>query len=104
MPITLITEDAVRAALREVYDPELGVNVVDLGLVYGIAIEGRRVTVTMTLTTPGCPLHDSIAEAVDQAVRYIVPGVEAVEIDLVWDPPWHPDMMTEDGKRELGWW
>lgn len=100
----LLTPDAVREVLREVYDPELGVNVVDLGLIYGIEIDGRRVIVTMTLTTPGCPLHDIIAESVNEAVNFFLPGVEAVEIDLVWEPPWEPEMMTEAGRREIGWW
>lgn len=104
MSALLLSEASVRAALAEVYDPELGVNVVDLGLVYGVAIEGACVTVTMTLTTPGCPLHDSLTAAVDEAVRVFVPNVEAVEVRLVWQPRWSPEMITEAGRRELGWW
>lgn len=99
----LLNEETVWAALHEVYDPELGVNVVDLGLVYGVEVAGSRVRVTMTLTTPGCPLHASIAEAVEEAVRAFAPGVADVVVELVWDPPWRPEMITPAGLRALGW-
>jgi len=99
----LLTEERVRHALQQVIDPELGVNVVDLGLIYGIAIEGATVTVTMTLTTPGCPLHESLAEAVEEAIRLFVPGVEAVRVQLVWEPPWTPERISPAGRAELGW-
>jgi len=99
-----VSEDDVIEALRCVYDPELGVNVVDLGLIYGVRVEGRSVHVRMTLTVPGCPLHDSISSAVDEAVRYIMPDAEKVEVELVWDPPWSPERITEAGRRELGLW
>ena len=99
----LVSTDAVWAALHEVYDPELGVNVVDLGLVYDVALNGREVKVTMTLTTPGCPLHDSLMSAVDEAVRLFVPGVDAVDVDLVWEPRWSPERITAEGLRALGW-
>lgn len=98
----LLNEEIVREALYEVYDPELGVNVIDLGLVYGVDVEGNNVRITMTLTTPGCPLHDMLTEAVDQAVHTYVPTAGSVEINLVWEPPWSPDMITTDGLRELG--
>ncbi|HEU5423798.1 MAG TPA: metal-sulfur cluster assembly factor [Nitrolancea sp.] len=104
MSSLLLSEAAVRAALYEVYDPELGINVVDLGLVYGVDITGSNVTVTMTLTTPGCPLHDSLTAAVDEAVRVFVPSVEDVAVNLVWEPAWSPEMITEAGRDELGWW
>ena len=103
MSSLLISEASVLAALHEVYDPELGINVVDLGLVYDVEIDGPRVVVTMTLTTPGCPLHDSLTAAVDEAVHAFVPGVESVEVNLVWEPPWSPNLITEAGRRELGW-
>ena len=103
MSISLLTEENVREALKQVIDPELGVNVVDLGLVYGIAIVGNRVEITMTLTTPGCPLHDSLREAVQTVIGLMIPTVESVSVNLVWDPPWSPDRITEDGRRELGW-
>ncbi len=99
----LLTEARVQEALKQVYDPELGVNVVDLGLIYGIAIQDKQVRVTMTLTTAGCPLHDSLSEAVQSAIKYTVPEVDSVIVDMVWEPAWSPDRMTEAGKRELGW-
>jgi metal-sulfur cluster biosynthetic enzyme len=89
-------------ALHNVYDPELGVNVVDLGLVYDVDVnEEGHVTITMTLTTPGCPMHESIGEGVGVALQG-VPGVTSGEIRLVWDPPWDPSRMTEEGRRMLG--
>jgi metal-sulfur cluster biosynthetic enzyme len=81
--------EAVREALRTVFDPELGMSIVELGLVYGIAIEGDTVRVTMTLTTPGCPIHDVMPAWVREAVGR-VPGVAHVEVDLTFEPPWTP--------------
>lgn len=90
-------------ALHRVYDPELGVNVMDLGLVYGVdVLPDGFITIRMTLTTPGCPMHESLGEGVGQAVGGI-PGVTGGEVELVWDPPWEPSMMTPQGKAELGW-
>jgi len=89
-------------ALRNVYDPELGVNVVDLGLVYDVDMnEESHVTITMTLTTPGCPMHECIGEGVGVALQD-VPGITSGEIRLVWDPPWDPSRMTEEGRQMLG--
>lgn len=105
MSSLLLTEEIVWSALFEVYDPELGVNVVDLGLVYNVEIDDQRgnVRVTMTLTTPGCPLHDTLTEAVDRAVHLFAPTARAVEVNLVWEPRWTPDMINEAGRRELSW-
>lgn len=89
------------AALRAVIDPELGLDVVNLGMVYRIAIVGGDVSVEMTLTTPGCPLHDSIRAEVEH-VLLRVPGVVTVMVDLVWDPPWTPDAMSAEARRSLG--
>lgn len=102
---TVLTEEeaAVWEVLRGVFDPEVGINIVDLGLVYGISVPGDDVVVTMTLTTPGCPLHDTIAEAVDTAIHYFIPYVENVSIDLVWEPRWSPAMINEAGQKALGW-
>ena len=91
----------VREALRQVIDPELGCNIVDLGLVYDIRIGGGQVKVTMSLTTPGCPMHESLAEGARAAVLRLE-GVAAVEVEVVWDPPWHPTMMTSAGRAQLG--
>ncbi len=91
-------------ALRNVYDPELGVNIVDLGLVYNVDLrEDGFVTITMTLTTPGCPMHESIGEGVGAALQPIA-GVTGGTIQLVWEPRWDPSMMTEAGRAELGYW
>ena len=85
----MVTSDQVTEALRTVLDPELSISVVDLGLIYGVAIEGRTVRITMTLTAPGCPLHDVMTDWVRRAVLG-VPGVEHVDTSLTFDPPWTP--------------
>jgi len=95
------TAEQVRDALTTVIDPELGLNLVDLGLIYSIDIVARKVAVTMTLTTRGCPMHESLIGG----VRHAVLGLETVrEVDvrLVWDPPWHPSMMSEEAQEHLG--
>jgi metal-sulfur cluster biosynthetic enzyme len=86
--------DQITHALRNVLDPELGMSVVDLGLIYDVQVEAGRVRITMTLTTQGCPLHDSMAEWVRQAVGRI-PGVDEVEVAITFDPPWTPDRMDQ---------
>lgn len=86
--------EQITRALRAVFDPELGLSVVDLGLIYGVEIDAGRVRIAMTLTTPGCPLHDSMAEWVRQAVGR-VPGVEAVEVAITFEPPWTPDRIRQ---------
>ncbi len=89
-------------ALHNVYDPELGVNIIDLGLVYDVDVsEEGYLTITMTLTTPGCPMHESINEGVGAALQGI-PGITDGEVRLVWEPAWEPSMMTDEGRRELG--
>ncbi|WP_324716907.1 metal-sulfur cluster assembly factor [Carboxydochorda subterranea] len=98
-----VTEEVVREALRQVVDPELGLNIVDLGLVYGIDVQDGKVHIRMTLTAIGCPLSFMVNEMVNQAVRQI-PGVESVEVELVWDPPWTPDKMSEEARALLGFW
>ena len=95
------TEAEIRERLRTVVDPELGLNVVDLGLVYGIQVSGSRVTISMTLTTPGCPLHASMSRWVEEAVKGL-PGVQSVEVRLVWEPPWTPERMSPEARRRLG--
>ncbi len=103
MPAFLLTEERVLEALRQVIDPELGENVVDLGLIYGVEIAGGYVSVAMTLTTPGCPLHASLSAAVERAIQLTVPGVERVEVELVFDPPWTPERLSATARRNLGW-
>jgi len=92
-----ITEELVFETLRQVIDPELGCNIVDLGLVYSARINGASVVVVMTLTTPGCPMHESIAQGVQTALLGLE-GVADVDVQIVWDPPWHPSMMSEQGR------
>lgn len=97
-----VSEESVVEALRSVYDPEIPVNIYELGLIYGIDIgEGGDVKVTMTLTTPGCPVAGSLPQQVADAVAG-VPEVGSVEVALVWDPPWTMDKMSEDAKLALG--
>lgn len=95
-------KDKVFDQLKRVLDPELGINVVDLGLIYDVELStpGKAV-VTMSLTTPGCPLHDSITSGVKYSLEDIE-GLDDVVVNLVWEPAWTPDKMTEEGKRQLG--
>ncbi len=94
--------DAVREILRErVLDPELGINVVDLGLIYDIQVGGDRIAIDMTLTSPGCPLAGNLASQVEEAVRQAFAGYD-VEVSLVWEPRWTPDMMSEEVRRQFG--
>ncbi|HEU5343669.1 MAG TPA: metal-sulfur cluster assembly factor [Ktedonobacterales bacterium] len=98
------TMERIYAALHMVDDPELGINIVDLGLIYGVQMrEDGFVTITMTLTTPGCPMHASLADGVGAALSQ-VPGVTGGEIHLVWEPRWTPDMLTEEGRSALGYY
>ncbi|HQR03221.1 MAG: metal-sulfur cluster assembly factor [Proteobacteria bacterium] len=93
--------DELRECLKEVFDPELGYNIVDLGLVYAIDIDGSLVTVTMTLTTPGCPASDMIKGGVEQCLMD-VEGVDEVSIDLVWKPQWTAQAMSPEAKAHFG--
>ena len=99
--MTEVTEPTVWNALRQVIDPEIGCNIVDLGLIYSIAINGGKVTVQMTLTTRGCPMHESIAQGVQMALLGLE-GVEEAAVEVVWDPPWNPEMMSERGRTAIG--
>jgi metal-sulfur cluster biosynthetic enzyme len=95
------SEATIREALQQVIDPELGCNILDLGLVYSLEIQGAKVRVKMTLTTPGCPMHESIAYGVQMTLLNLE-GVEDVEVEIVWDPPWNPALMTDAGRAQLG--
>lgn len=95
------SEDEVLEALRDVYDPEIPVNIVDLGLVYGVSISEQDVEVTMTLTFAGCGMGPYIAQQAEWRLAEI-DGIEDINVDLVFDPPWNPEMITEEGKRLLG--
>jgi len=94
-------EDKIREALKDVIDPELGVSIVDLGLIYDVRYEGGVAEVEMTLTSPGCPL----APVIDKKIKDALKGVSEVKeltVELVWDPPWSKDMMSEELKAEFG--
>jgi len=96
-----LSKDEVIEALKEVYDPEIPVNIVDLGLIYDIEVSDGEVAIEMTLTAQGCGMGPYIAQQAEWRIAEI-PGVEDVEVELVWDPPWSPELITEDGKRLLG--
>ena len=96
-----LTEELVLDTLRQVIDPEIGCNIVDLGLVYGVTIEGDKVSVEMTLTTPGCPMQESIAWGVKMALLNH-DAIQDVEVDIVWDPPWNASMMSDAGRAHVG--
>ena len=94
--------EAVIDALKEIFDPEIPVNIYDLGLIYGVDISPEAsVAVTMTLTTPHCPVAESMPGEVELRVSS-VPGVRDADVNLVWDPPWDPQKMSDDAKLELG--
>lgn len=94
-------KDKIIENLKEVYDPELPVNIYDLGLIYRIEIIERTVNITMTLTSPNCPVAEELP-IMAQDAAIVVPGVERVIVDIVWDPPWTPEMMTEEMRFAMG--
>jgi metal-sulfur cluster biosynthetic enzyme len=97
----LINEELIYEALKDVYDPEIPVNIVDLGLVYGVEIDDKDVKVKMTLTFAGCGMGPYIAQQAEWRIAEI-DEVDDVEVDLIFEPPWNPDMISEEGKKELG--
>jgi metal-sulfur cluster biosynthetic enzyme len=101
MMSVMATESDIREALRQVLDPEVGINIVDLGLVYRIEIEGTRARIVMTMTSPACPLVDYLKELVTSAISEQVPGVTDVQIVIEWEPPWDPEMMSDQARRQL---
>lgn len=98
---TVVTENVVMEALKEIYDPELHYNIVDLGLVYDVNVSDGDVHVLMTLTTPACPIGPMIIEQVQELLG-IMPGVSDVDVEFTFDPPWGPDMMSDEAKSDLG--
>ena len=97
----MTTKEQVVDALRAVEDPELGMDIVELGLLYDVEVEGPKVKVIHTLTSMGCPVGPMIQENIDQIAR-AMPEVEDVEVELTWDPPWSPEKMSDDAKFILG--
>jgi len=98
----MVDEDEITDALSNVIDPELGLDFVELGLIYGIQVEGGRVEVTFTLTTPACPIGPQISEQIQEFVGELE-GVDEVVPTMVFTPPWSPEKMTEDAKFALGY-
>ncbi len=96
------TKEQILEALKQVYDPEIPVDIVNLGLVYDIAVEDGIVRLKMTTTSPGCPVGDFLAQEVKRAVETLE-GVDAVGVEFVWDPPWTPERMSAEAKQNLGW-
>jgi metal-sulfur cluster biosynthetic enzyme len=99
------TSDAVREVIREhVVDPEIGINIVDIGLIYDIKVpdDGKTVDVDMTLTSPGCPVGPQIISNVQSSVQRAYPELDEVNVHVVWVPFWRPDMMSQDAKDQLG--
>ena len=97
----IITREVVLEALKDVYDPEIPVNVVDLGLIYGVEVDDGDVEIKMTLTFAGCGMGPYIAQQAEWRIAEIE-GVDDINVELVWDPPWTPDQITEEGKKMLG--
>jgi len=99
----MATTEEITEALKQVYDPELNINVVDLGLVYETKLDDEgNVAITMTLTSPGCPIGPMVGEMVQDALAPLE-GINKVDVDIVWSPPWGPHMMSEEAKLELGY-
>jgi metal-sulfur cluster biosynthetic enzyme len=98
----VVSEDLVLDALSNVIDPELGLDFVELGLIYGVAIDGADVNVTFTLTTPACPIGPQVTEQIKEFVGEL-DGVAGVETNMVFSPPWTPEKMSEDAKFALGY-
>lgn len=96
------TEEEVLEVLRECYDPEIPINVVDLGLVYKVDIKAEKVSVEMTLTAPGCPVSGLLKDDVTSKLLALK-DVKEASVEIVWDPPWTPEKMSDDAKRQLGW-
>jgi metal-sulfur cluster biosynthetic enzyme len=92
----------ILAALKTVIDPELGINIVDLGLVYKAVRNANGIDVALTMTTPACPLGEMMTEEIKLALRNRFPGTPDVRVELVWDPPWSPELMSEGSRRQLG--
>ncbi len=101
MSLLPLDEKTILETLRQVVDPEIDCNIVDLGLIYSTTIENGKVRVQMTLTTPGCPMHESIAAGVKNALLNLE-GVDDAEVEVVWDPPWNPSMMSDHGRARVG--
>lgn len=95
-------ETTIRDALLRVIDPEIGENIVDLGLVYGLEVAGETVRVNLTMTTPACPMGSMVLDEADAELRRALPDMQ-IDVQLVWEPPWDPSMISAEAKHRLGW-
>jgi len=98
-----MTPETILEALKAVLDPEIGVNIVDLGLIYQVEIQPTEVYIQLTMTSPACPLHGVITRNMDKVLRQTFPDLGEMTIELVWNPPWNPELMSPAAKRQLGW-
>lgn len=103
MQAKMPTEEDVRTALRAVIDPEVGLNIVDLGLVYGVIISDNKLNVDLTMTTPACPMGEMILDNARQVLAALLPAGAEINLNLVWEPPWSPDKMGEYALKYFGW-
>lgn len=97
------TEQDVRGALHNVIDPEVGLNIVDLGLIYGVEISADKLRIDLTMTTPACPMSEMILDNARQALASLVPEDTEIELNLVWEPPWDASRMSEYAREYFGW-
>ena len=97
----MVTKQDVMKVLKKCYDSEIGISLVDLGLIYDVQVKDDKVYIKMTLTTPGCPMHVFMVNDVEEKVKKMK-GVKEVKVELVWDPPWTPDRMSREAKKKLG--
>ena len=98
-----VNEDELREVLRRVMDPEVGMNIVDLGLVYGVAASAEGVQVQLTMTSAACPMTELIVDDVHERLAEVLPPDTPVEVDLVWDPPWTPERLSAAARAMFGW-
>ncbi len=99
----ILSEEEVRTVLRSVIDPEVGMNIVDLGLLYGVEISENCLHIDLTMTTPACPMGEMILDDVHEVLTALEPTGMEIDIRMVWDPPWSPDRMSEYARKRLGW-
>ena len=100
--LTLPREIAVREALQKVIDPEIGESIVDVGLIYGIELQDDAISIRMTMTSPACPMGEMILDEVHAELVHAFPEAE-IDIEMVWEPVWNPDMISPEAKTRLGW-